>query len=307
MRVLVTGASGFIGRHVYEALAGEAMVTRVGRTASASCDIAVNLGDSMAVGALVETARPNVVVHFAAISAPAVARADIAAAFAVNAGATAILANTVRAHAPQAHFILAGSGLSYGASFFDTALPLPESAPLRPLDVYSSTKVAAEVALGPAIEAGLSVTVLRFFNVIGPGQSIAFAVPSFAARIAAIEAGRAGRVLHTSRLDEGRDFVDVRDAAQAVGAVARGGAPGHRVFNVSSGRTHLMRAVLDRMLAQSKVRIEVAETLGEGRPLIASGAPDAIAAAVGWRATIPLDATLADIMQEHRMLERGAP
>jgi len=306
VRVLVTGASGFIGQRVCAAFAPDAALVRASRGPGEGVDVGVNWLDAEAVGALVATSKPDVVIHLAGIASTAVARADVANAYAVNVGGAGILASAVQKHAPGAHFIFAGSGLAYGASFFETTAPLTEASLLRPLDVYAATKAAGEVALRPAVEAGLGATVLRFFNVVGPGQSTALALPSFASQIASIEQGRAAPLLRTGRLDESRDFVDVRDAVRAIVAVARDATGGLRVFNVSSGETHRMRAVLERMIAQSDAQIEIQENTGEGRPVIACGAPDAIRAATGWRAEIALDATLADMLAEHRGLARAA-
>jgi GDP-4-dehydro-6-deoxy-D-mannose reductase len=315
VRVLVTGASGFIGRWVCELLPsvlGDAMVVCAGRRVSPDCDLVVDLTARDSVEALVESARPDVVVHLAGVASPAAARVDPATAFAVNAGGVALLAEAVRAQYPQAHFILAGSGLAYGATFFDHSEPVREAAPLRPRDLYAATKAAAELALRPAVEAGLRATVLRFFNIIGPGQSTAYALPKFAAQIAAIEAGRIEPKVRTSRLDEGRDFVDVRDAVRAIASVisSRVVAPGADVFNVARGQSRIMGAALRDMIALATVPITVDEHADEGpagRALIAAGDPGALNAATGWRAETPWDTTLRDMLDEHRVKADVAP
>ncbi len=308
MRVLVTGASGFIGRWTCDllpSLLAGAEVVRAGRRASPDCDVAVDFTNADSIGALVAAARPDVVVHLAGVASPAAAREDPAAAFAVNAGAVALLADAVRAQCPRAHFILAGSGLAYGAAFFDHPEPVRESAPLGPRDLYAATKAAAEVALRPAVEAGLRATVLRLFNIIGPGQSTAYALPKFAAQIAAIEAGRMAPEVRTSRLDEGRDFVDVRDCVRAIASVIAGrtATPGMDVFNIASGSTRIMSEALRDMIALARVPIAVDEHPDEGpagRALIARGDAGAILAAAGWRAQTPWETTLRDMLDEHR-------
>lgn len=295
MRVLVTGASGFIGRAVCDRLAAADMrVVRVGRTTGPHVDRIVSLRDGRAVRDLIADAQPDAVVHLAGISTGAAARADLSGAYAVNVEATALLSEAVARAAPDAHFVLAGSGLAYGSSFRDIDAPLAEDAPLQPLDAYATTKAAAEAAIEP----GIPTTVLRFFNVIGPGQSLAFALPAFAKKIAEIERGVRAPVLDTSRLDEARDFVDIADAARAVEGVLQRRQMG--VFNVASGVTRPMHDVLGEMIALSSAEIAVNETKGEGLPLIARGSPAALQAATGWRAEVPFASTLAGILDEHR-------
>lgn len=303
MRVLVTGASGFIGRAFCAAaptVAPKAVIIRAGRVASENTDHVVDLRSAGSIRTLIEAAQPDVVVHLAGVSSGAAARADLPGAHAVNVEATGALAGALFEQRPDAHFILAGSGLAYGASFFEAKAPLDESAPLQPLDSYAATKAGAELALAPAMEAGRAVTILRFFNVIGPGQSLSFAIPAFAQKIAEIERGARAPVIDTTRLDEARDFVDMRDAVRAIAAVLAGTGP--RVYNVCSGHTTAMHDVLSDVIAQSEVEITVNETRGEGRPVIARGSPAAINAATGWCAERPLGETLAAIIAHHRAL-----
>jgi GDP-4-dehydro-6-deoxy-D-mannose reductase len=297
MRVLVTGASGFIGRAVCARLAAADMeIVRVGRTYGPHVDTVVSLREANEddVRALIADVAPDAVVHLAGVSTGAAARADLAGAYAVNVNATAVLSYAVACAAPDAHFVLAGSGLAYGASFRDVDAPLTEDAPLRPLDAYATTKAAAETAIEP----GVPAAILRFFNVIGPGQSLAFALPAFAKKIAEIERGVRAPVLDTSRLDEARDFVDVADAARAVEGILRHRRKG--VFNVASGVTRPMHDVLAEMIALSPAEIAVNETKGEGPPLVARGSSAALHAAIGWRAEVAFTSTLAAILDEHR-------
>jgi GDP-4-dehydro-6-deoxy-D-mannose reductase len=100
--------------------------------------------------------------------------------------------------------------ISSGQVYRPSPDPIPEEQPLEPVNVYGSTKLEAEaVALGLR-DRGHRVSVLRPFNHTGPGQASIYALPSFALRLAALEAAGGG-VLEVGRLDAVRDFLHVRE------------------------------------------------------------------------------------------------
>ncbi len=90
----------------------------------------------------------------------------------------------------------------------------------------------------------------RPFNHTGPGQSTAFAVPAFAAQIAADRARRREPVIRVGNLDARRDFLDVRDVVEAyLLAVTHRAAAARRVLNVASGEPRRIGDALDALLA----------------------------------------------------------
>jgi GDP-4-dehydro-6-deoxy-D-mannose reductase len=106
---------------------------------------------------------------------------------------------------------------------------------------------------------GLSATVMRPFNHIGPGQAEAFVAPSFAGQIARIEAGLQEPVLSVGSLDDERDFLDVQDVVRAYADAldVRAALEPGEVFNVASGKAVRIGEVLDILLSQASVPIEV--------------------------------------------------
>ena len=132
----------------------------------------------------------------------------------VNFHGSFALGAAVARHCPSAAFLFASTAAAYGASFRDGVLN--EDAPLRPVDVYSRSKVAAESALADLLAPKGRLIVARPVNHSGPGQrNRNFALASFAAQIAAIEAGRAEPRLKVGDLSKARDFLDVRDVIDA--------------------------------------------------------------------------------------------
>jgi GDP-4-dehydro-6-deoxy-D-mannose reductase len=154
-RVLVTGATGFVGRHLLAALraafpaAGLVPAARAG-DADAGGGAAVrafDLTDAEGVAALVAEVRPDACVHLAAASAVAESFADPDAAWRANVDGTRALAAALMRHAPECRLLHVSSGEVYGLSFNGGA-PLDESAPLRPANPYAAAKAAADLALG---------------------------------------------------------------------------------------------------------------------------------------------------------------
>ena len=135
-RILVTGAEGFVGRHLQVAL----------RAAYPEAELAMpgfDVTDGAAVVAGVAAARPDAVVHLAAIAAPMDAKRNPELAWRVNLMGTLSLARAVLQTAPEAVLLFAGTADAYGASF-RPGTPVDETAALAPQNAYGATKAAME-------------------------------------------------------------------------------------------------------------------------------------------------------------------
>ena len=295
--ILVTGAGGFVGRHLVARLARDFPEARLHL---APFDVT----DAAATNEAVRLAGPDAVLHMAAISAIPEAQRAPDLAWRVNLLGTLALARAVLAHAPAACLVQAGSADAYGASF-RAGVPLDEDAALAPLNTYAATKAAADLALGAMAGEGLRAIRLRPFNHTGPGQSDAFVLPAFARQIARIAAGRQEPVLRVGALDAQRDILDVRDVCAAYAAcLARADAiaPG-TILNVASGVPRRIGSILDALLAIAGVRatVEVDPTrLRRTEIPLACGDAGRARSLLGWAPRIPWETTLADVLQDWR-------
>ncbi len=293
--ILVTGAAGFVGRHLRAVLARELPGAAV--VASAA-----ELEDGAALEDEVRRVRPEACVHLAAISAVQDARADPARAWRVNVGGTLAMARALLAHAPDCLLVFASSADAYGASF-RTGVALDEGALLAPLNAYGATKAAADLALGAMVPEGLQVVRVRAFNQTGRGQSAAFVVPAFARQAARIAAGLQEPVVRAGALEPARDFLDVRDVCAGIAlCLVRELAPGV-VINLASGVARRIGDVLAAVLAEAGVEARVeteAARLRPGEIAVAQGDASRARALLGWAPRIAWEETVREVVADWR-------
>jgi GDP-4-dehydro-6-deoxy-D-mannose reductase len=299
MRVLVTGAAGFVGRRL------------VPRLAALGCEVdgfdhELDVADARAVAERVARARADAIVHLAARSSVADSFGAQAEVYRVNyLGGRAVLA-AARRHAPRARVLLVGSGEVYGSGP-PGAPGFDESAPLRPASPYARAKAAADLLGECAAADGLDVIRVRPFPHTGPGQSDRFAASSFARQIAEIEAGRRPPPVRVGNLDAVRDYLDVDDVVEAYAKLLDPGVPAG-VYNVARGSGVALRDVLDALLHHARVRPGVETDPARVRPADALvGDASRLARATGWAPRIPLEATLARLLDDWRARLRGSP
>lgn len=310
-KILVTGADGFVGRWLIEALAAEPSRLRViaachsRSTAQAADDVVLDITEQGEVDRVIREMRPTCVIHLAAIASVPYARKAPRETWNVNLTGTMNLAESVLRHTPDARFVYIGTADAYGATSRHATAPLTEEAPLEPLNPYAASKAAADLLVGQMAQEGLRSVRLRAFNHTGPRQSEQFAIPAFAAQIARIEAGLQDSVMRVGNLDAARDFLDVRDVVRAYAAAALTSSqldPGV-VINIASGVSRPMSELLDQLLSMARVPVRVEADparLRRGDQSSAPGDAARAAALLGWRATIPLSQTLRDVLDYWR-------
>lgn len=313
MRALVTGASGFVGQWVVEAMVQRGWeVTGAGPDASftaprlgadvhaavrwVSCD--VRAADDLARA--LDASQPDAIVHLAGIAYLPAAGKDPAHAADVNTLSTVRLLALVRerraAGTLDPRVLVIGSGEQYGRH--DAAeLPLRESAEQRPFSAYAASKAAQEIfALQAHREAGVRVTCTRSFNHSGPGQSPNLLLPALVTRTLALR-GQPAPVLLTGNQHTRRDFLHVADVAAAYITLLERGLAGE-AYNVSSGASHGVGELAARVLTRLGVKAEVRVDPALARP---SDVPELMGdsgklRALGWAPTRDVDAIIDDLI-----------
>jgi nucleoside-diphosphate-sugar epimerase len=233
-RVLLFGASGFLGRAAAETLARDPRVgslIRVGRQQPMDeswvrHDLVRDTGDELA--RLLGTSQPDIVVNCTGrLSGDTVELVE------ANVGVTARLLEVVATVIPTARLVVLGSAAEYGVVPFGQ--PVAEDDPTNPVAGYGVTKLASTQLVRLAAEEGrLDAVVLRVFNPLGPGVPAETLLGRAAANMrAALERG--DDHIRLGPLDSYRDFVDVRDVAAAIRAAALADHVKEPVLNVGSG------------------------------------------------------------------------
>jgi GDP-4-dehydro-6-deoxy-D-mannose reductase len=301
MKVLITGASGFVAPYVARELkaAGHEPVLsdRAGADPAIYC---VDLTDQSSVRRLIQDSKPDAIIHLGGWSHIGRSWEDPAAVFRVNVEGTIHLYRAFAAlHGSAGRFLYVSSASVYGDAAREL-LPLNEQSPTAPDSPYACSRLAAEQVLSVLTrQAGPEVVVARPFNHIGRGQHPSFACPSFARRVAGVKRGQADAVRH-GNLSARRDFLHVSDVARAYRLLLEQGRPGQR-YVIGSGEAVSIEQILLRLfkLAGIPARHEVDPDLF--RPVdCAELRADSrlLRETTGWKPQVTLDSALAEILAE---------
>jgi NDP-hexose 4-ketoreductase len=280
MRILIIGASSFLGRHLWPAAtaAGHTVLT-AGRSGGWDLRLDLALDPPDRVAGLIASAAPDVVANCAGATAGAAEVLAAANITAVHTLVTALLGWPGGEAGPPPRLVHVGSAAEYGA--VEAGVPVTEDAVPRPAGLYGATKLGGTRLVELARTAGADAVVLRLFNVVGAGSPEDTLPGAAAAQL------RHGGGLKLGPLDAIRDFVDARDAGEAVLAAAVAPALPHAVVNIGSGTGVAARVLVQQLLSVAGVDVAVHEDapgsarsagLGWQQADIARAAAD-----LGWR------------------------
>lgn len=305
MRIFITGATGFAGSYLVDNLLAEGHeIFALVRSATLPShprlhSMKGDLLDAAALQTAVSQAKPDLIYHLAGQAYPGLSWKKPILTFDVNINGTVNLLEAARLYG-QPRVVVVTSAEIYGYVTMDD-LPLTEKHHPEPRHPYGISKMAAGQLVNlywrryklPAIEA-------RPFNHIGPRQALGFVVPDFASQLAAIKLGQQPPKMKVGNLEAQRDFTDVRDVVTAYQALATQGKPGE-AYLICSGQPIAIHYLLTTLSELIQRDVEIAYDPARMRPAdipCLFGSYDKIARHTGWKPSIHLRQTLADVLEE---------
>ena len=301
-RVMITGAAGFVGRHLIRELQANGHVVF---TTDAIPDVdlpgyqQVDIRDRDALKAYVRCVKPDACVHLGAVSFVPDGDKNPETLLTVNIAGTVNVAEAIRCEAPDCRLMFVSTAQVYGpvTSIRAANVPIRENAPLLPLSMYAISKVAAEHAItayGAAY--GIQTLIARPANHTGPGQSPKFVAVSFAKQVLAFKNGDCQKI-RVGNLDSIRDFTDVRDVVRAYRLIIERGQSG-QAYNITTNARVRIGELLDKLKLIIGTEPVVVVDPALFRPSDASLRLDVsrLRDHTGWTAKYSLDQTLTDII-----------
>ncbi len=315
MKVLITGATGFAGRHLCKLLEQSEENEVFGTTlfdndviADSSVKVLkCDLLDRAAAKDVIDDIKPDQIFHLAALASVADAWNDTEKVLINNILAQLNLLQAVIELGVKPRILVISTGEVYGAVDKDD-VPINENTRLKPNNPYATSKVTQEfLGLQYFASHGIPVIIARSFNHSGPGQKGNFVIPAFASQIVDAEQGKQEPSMHVGNLEAKRDFLDVRDVVIAYKRLIDEGRPGE-VYNVCSGKAVKIKDILDKLLDVSKVDIAVREDSERMRPSdtpLVVGDNSKLKKATGWEPKIDINQTIEDTLNYLRNTDRS--
>ena len=311
-RVFITGATGFVGRHLMASLHPlENIVYGTAYPQPPSPDekniFHLDLRSERDVFEAVKQARPQWVFHLAAVSNVGYSWAKKKETLETNVMGTFHLFEALKKFAPEAPVLFVSSSDVYGFSpESKEATPdaFAEDDPIHLASPYALSKFDGELMAGFYSRwEGLNVVIVRPFPHTGPGQSADFVCSDWARQVIQIERGSQEPVIRVGNLKVQRDFTDVRDTVRAYILVLQKGKKGE-VYNVCRGRGIALGEILENLLSSASRTVRVEQDPDRMRKVDSPrlvGNNRKIMAETGWEPQLPLQKTLADLLDYWRV------
>jgi GDP-4-dehydro-6-deoxy-D-mannose reductase len=310
-RVLITGATGFVGRHLMNLLpATEFTVFGTSypqHPAPAEANLFfLDLRLERDVYDAVKMARPQWVFHLAAVSNVRHSWEKRRETMETNVMGTFYLFEAAKKLAPEARILFVSSSDIYGSpSGREGGIrkPFREGAPFELTSPYALSKVGGELLAGfyTRIE-GLDIVIARPFSHTGPGQSPDFVCSDWARQIIQIERGACPSVIRVGNVDVERDYTDVRDTVRAYVLLLKKGKKGE-VYNICRGEPVSLRWILETYVSLCSKTVAVEQDQQRLRKVdipFLGGDSSRLMKETGWSPQIPLERTLRDLLDYWR-------
>ena len=315
MRALITGITGFVGSHLAELLLKKGNIevygTKRWRSPLDNITAILNditlidcdLRDATSVSSAVDEVKPDRIFHLAAQSYVPASFGAPRETLETNIIGTLNLLEAVRQTniAPIIH--ICSSSEVYGQVTQDE-IPIREENPLRPSSPYAVSKVAEDLlSYQYFLSYGLKTIRSRAFTHTGPRRGEVFVASAFSKQVAEIEKGLKPPVLFVGNLDSVRTFLDVRDITEAYWLLTEKCIPGE-VYNIGGRATMRIDDLLQQLLAMStrSINVEVdPKLLRPSDVTLQIPCIDKFVQQTGWEPKIPLEQTLADLLNFWRV------
>jgi len=287
MKVLLTGANGFVGKFV------KLEVDVIGLPEF------IDIRDLEALTSYIEENTPDYVVHLAAQSFVPRSFENPRNTFDVNFLGTFNLLSTLERVGFQGRFLYVSSSDVYGIVPKEKQ-PILELQLTMPRSPYAVSKVAAEaLCYQHSISSQFECIIARPFNHIGPGQSEQFVISNFAKQLVEIKLGLRKSKLNVGDIDVYRDFTDVRDVVRAYKLLLNEGA-NSEIYNICSGTGRKVRDLIEIMIRQLNIEVNIVvdeNRLRKSEQRYVSGNYKKLAEVTGWSPNIDINDSIADILE----------
>ena len=301
MKALITGSSGFIGSHLtaeFEANGYEVVRCDLKETKDT---VAMDIMNPEMIQSVLEKHQPDVIINMAGQANVGLSWKKPQLTVQLNTVGLINILETVRAVNPQIRVIAVGSSDEYG-NLKEIGANVTEDIPVKPITPYAISKQAQELFAQLYVRSyGMDICMIRLFNLGGPGQAKGYIISDFSSGIAEVEAGKK-EFMSVGNLESARDFTHVKDACRAVRLIVEKGHTGE-VYNISSGVTHKVQEVLDKLVVMAKIPVEVRQDPARMRPSdtpVVCGNHDKLTAHTGWQPKLGLDQILEDALDYWR-------
>lgn len=308
-KVFITGSEGFVGQHLVNLLRKDYSLLGLSRNTKLepqeNIDYAMgDILDSNKIYDLLKQHHPDAIIHLAGIAKTW--GNDTKEVFNINLFGTLNIYEAIArlktedSYDPKIIFI--SSAEVYGEGGSDQGLK--EDTPLRPINTYGTSKLAADrLSFQYSRTNQLRIVILRPFPHAGPGQQKGFFIPDMASQIVQIEKDPDQDEILVGNLQATRDYLDVRDIVQVYKLVLEKDFTSGEVFNVCSGQGITIKSILEKLLALSNKPINIKEDPNRFRPIdlpVFVGNNEKLVKATGWAPTYTIDQTLKDVLDYWR-------
>jgi len=315
MRILITGASGFVAGHLIEYISQVVSPVEIsGLVRPGSCysqtkklteRIRVVEGDVRDLRSLLQVLtdfRPDRIFHLASLSSTDSSHNMACAFMDTNVMGTVNLLEALRELKLQPRVLVATSAEAYGLLYSDE-LPVKETAVFRPLSPFAVSKAAQDLLGFQYFKCyGLPIVRARIFSPVGPGQPPHYQISSLAWQIAEIEKKKREPLIKVANLENKRDYLDVRDLVRALWLILEKSEPGE-VYNVGSGQAWSGHEILKLMqgLTRAKMVIETEDPKSRfPEPPILLADITRLVKLTGWKPQLNLKQSILDLLNYWR-------